>query len=67
VWTAYSQFRNAVQRDTTLSGVITGGGWIQPAGGDYGQTTPEDLDGNAIGTFAQVDFRFTVHELIRAT
>lgn len=67
VWTAYSTFRNVVQRNTNLSGVITGGGWIQPSGADYEQTNPQDLDDGAEGTYALVTFRFTVHELIRAT
>jgi hypothetical protein len=67
VWTAYSTFRNVVQRDPTLGGAITGGGWIEPTGAEYGQTTPEDLDEDAEGTYAEVMFRFTVHELVRAT
>ena len=67
VWTAYTSFRNVVQRDQTIGGTITGGGWIVPASAEYAQTSPQDLDEDAEGTYAEVTFRFTVHELVRAT
>lgn len=67
VWAAWMAFRRAVQQDSQLGTQLITGGNIRPAGAEYQPTTEEDLDGNAIGTYAQVTFRLTVTELVRAT
>ena len=67
-WNAWAAFRNAVQKLPNLSGgALTPSGWIRPAEASYTQTTEADLEQGAEGVYAQVDFRLTVTDLVRAT
>ena len=66
-WTAWAAFRQAVQRDPKLGGLFVSGGWIRPSEASYSQTTEADLDNGAEGVYAQVDFRLTVTDLVRAS
>lgn len=64
-WNAWTAFRLAVQRTPNLGGTLTPSGWIRPTEASYTQTTEADLDEGAEGVYAQVDFRFTVTDLVR--
>jgi hypothetical protein len=50
-----------------LGGAITGGGWARLSGWDFQPTDATDLDDNVIGTYAEITYRITVNDLVRAT
>ena len=67
-WAAWTAFRLAVQRLPNLSGgALTPSGWIRPAEASYTQTTEADLEQGAEGVYAQIDFKLTVTDLVRAS
>lgn len=66
-WTAWTAFRLAVQRDPKLGSVFSSGGWIRPSEASYEQTTETDLENDAEGVYAQVDWKLTVTDLVRVS
>jgi hypothetical protein len=67
VYAAFQPFRLAVQRDPMLGGGITGGGWARLSSFEFQMTDAADLDENAVGTYADLTYRITVTDLVRAT
>lgn len=66
-YAAFLTFRLGVQRSPTLQGAIVGGGWARLADWEFQPTDEADLDADAVGTYAQINFRISVNDLVRAT